>query len=473
MKIVCSQCNREYNFTVDQIHRFKYSVFPCIECKKLIKIATCPHCGTYYSITFSTSNREQYKLNCMKCKHDFSVSFPVIGDHNLEKTANNEKKNINKNISTIPAETDTHTADKPSYGSFPGSTKDKVKEKTKIASFNFFDIIEILQKALSAKKLITAGLGLVLMSLITMAYDALVAVLTENQIIATLSIVRDFFNLFPVALFFYIYLIIASALSKITYDEHNGISPSNREIVSCITGSLVPLTLGNVLLVLIATSILFLFGNIPVVGPFLFSLMYLPLYLLSVAVVILVITGFWFLPPVTITHGENITVNAKAFWNFLLKNHLKLVFVIPVLTIFSGIVFSAAYFIHFASYSLLAQIGDALLSKNGIKVYSAVPSNLLNIFGLSLFGADTSVFKSLMGNLNFSHFTGGFIIGTLLSLITVFLYSILISIIATVSTHVYMGMEKGLAIEEKKIIQILVILILFLLSLILFKKLIF
>ncbi len=468
MKIVCSQCEREYNFTNDQISRFKYSVFPCIVCKKLIKIAACPHCGTYYSITFSSANRDLYKLNCMKCNNDFTVSFPVIDENSTPQTVREKQSEITKG-SIATSHSNKEDIGRDQFDPFFKNKRMEPAEERKFDDFHLNDFITLLRKGLTGKKLLVAGAGILSMSIITLGYNALIALLRENELITRVSIIRDFLNLFPIALIFYLYLLTASAISKITVSEEKGIALSYGDIVNHTGKVLAPLTIGNLLLALTATSLLFLFGNIPVVGPVIFSFLYLPLYLLSVAVAVIIFIGIWFIPPLSVFHS-NLTGLSKSFGLFLYRHHLKLVFIVPVIILFSGIVFAFFYFIHFVSYSLLGLIGDILLMDEGIRIYSAVPSNLLELFGLSLFGADTSIFRTLLGNLNASHYIAGFIVGTALSVITVVLYSMMISIIATFATYIYTGIDSRVEIDEKRIIQILAILVLLLTAVILFKK---
>jgi hypothetical protein len=75
MQIFCSNCNTAHDVTYSQANSSESSVINCKKCDKQIKFQFCPHCGAFYSITFSNIKHGRYRYSCRKCMKDFAIEF--------------------------------------------------------------------------------------------------------------------------------------------------------------------------------------------------------------------------------------------------------------------------------------------------------------------------------------------------------------------------------------------------------------
>ena len=75
MQVFCSNCSTAHDVTHAQANNSDTSVIHCRKCDKKIKFQFCPHCGAFYSITFSNIKHGRYKYSCKKCMKDFAIEF--------------------------------------------------------------------------------------------------------------------------------------------------------------------------------------------------------------------------------------------------------------------------------------------------------------------------------------------------------------------------------------------------------------
>jgi hypothetical protein len=83
----------------------------------------------------------------------------------------------------------------------------------------------------------------------------------------------------------------------------------------------------------------------------------------------------------------------------------------------------------------------------------------------------SGLFRQLSINLGMTHHVSGFILGIIMMLITTLLLSAGVSLTATISSHIYIVMERGLTIDDKKKGAVFLILTLMLSVMLLLKKL--
>jgi transcription elongation factor Elf1 len=75
MQVFCSNCNTAHEVSRYQAGDKDRSVIHCRRCDKKIKLQFCPHCGSFYSITFANIKSGRYKYRCRKCMKDFAIEF--------------------------------------------------------------------------------------------------------------------------------------------------------------------------------------------------------------------------------------------------------------------------------------------------------------------------------------------------------------------------------------------------------------
>jgi len=278
-------------------------------------------------------------------------------------------------------------------------------------------------------------------------------------------------NLFPMAVIFSFYTLFASVVSKITLDRifHSKIT-GTEELIRFTLKNGPGVFAGNIIILLMASSILILFGKIPFLGPLLFSLAFLPIYLISIVIFILCFIGLWFYPPISAHRENGISGNLKNLMLFIKKHNLNIIFMIPVILLVAGITFSVIFFIHLSAFSLSIAMSRWLLNQDASMIFSSIPSLFIKASESTFAGLSSGIFKELNSSLMMTHHVGGFIIGVIFLAITVFLFSLALSITATVSSHIYIVMERGISIDDKKKAFVLFILVMMMTLLIMLKR---
>ncbi|MBP7734938.1 MAG: hypothetical protein KA369_03085 [Spirochaetes bacterium] len=480
MQITCASCKTSYNLTMDQILGLSSSILPCNACNKYIKITTCPHCKSYYSITFSSSQQTKYRLSCERCSREFEIEFPVIKEGVIaDDTPKREKKkppepsffkkllsSSKKNDSGEPAlsqkEDRAPSWDRP----VPGENRS--------SNFTLEGLLSICGTAFTAPKLATASIVIVIGFIFLLIGNWLVGVALGAVDLGANEYVKSLLTIIPFAILLFLYLMGASIISRMTLDTmHIATGASPPRISRFLAESLVPVFLANIIIFLVIDLVFILFGKIPVIGPVIFALLFFPIYFTSLCAVILLAIGFWFYPPiiaVSIPRGES---PITALMGFIRRRNFSLVYIIPLMTIITAVTFGAIYLLHYGSFALSIFLSKTVLGDEGLKTFSSIPSTLLQLSDLTIIGSDSGLYKSLLDNLLMTHAVGGIIIGVLFTSISILLFSAFISITATLSTRIFLMMEKGSDMDDTATIRLLALLVLLLLGVFLVKKIFF
>lgn len=423
----------------------------------------------------------QYSFKCKKCMKSFVVDFssgsrlkkeekPVtVKKPILEITEKKEKPPaINNNI-TVKAENNI-----PVMKSEPVQKESGIHIKGKTFSdLNLKEIFSIAFTAFSPQKLLISSLAVVAIALLLFAYNSMESLIFTSRAMKEYGDMRIFFNIFPLAIVFFVFILASSLVSKITIEKifFNRIPELSHSLVFAAR-IMAPVFICNVLILLLLNTVLVLFGKIPLVGPVVFSLLFLPVYVISFVILVVVFLGFWFYPPMVAFRNTGIAENMGNFYHFIKKHNFVLLYVIPIMAISEIIIFSGIYLLHYGSLSISIFFIRGISGENMGKLFSSLPPPLLRIAEPSLFGTDIGFFKSLMGGLSSAHHAGGAILGFVMAFISVLLFGIFISITATLSTHVYIMMERGIDIDDAKKGRLLFLLVMMLLGIFLMKMLV-
>jgi hypothetical protein len=189
--------------------------------------------------------------------------------------------------------------------------------------------------------------------------------------------------------------------------------------------------------------------------------------------VLLYTIGLWFFPSIIASSEGGIVDTVKEFLFFIRKHNFSLIYTILLMTFGTSLIFAAVYLLHYGALSLTFSLANAVLSEEGLKVFTAVPTPFLRISDMSVVNTNLNLFQSLIQGLIISHHVGGLILGVVFSTLTVLLIALLVSIMATVSARVYTGINRGQDIDDRMKIRLLVFFALVLLCLFLFKKVFF
>ncbi|TAL36625.1 MAG: hypothetical protein EPN93_07315 [Spirochaetes bacterium] len=534
MQISCSHCQARYSLSDDEIAGLTRSVFVCASCKTYIKITLCPHCNSSYSISFRASKDERYRLRCRRCENFFMVDFPAIQDP-MEAgprpvvpaahvrtapavaPARAEYRNgppvLPDTIEARPRQAIPATAAvraaAPAAPAFserraaepaiqappvimrerpsplpvrevrprvvtpePGLAQNKVVFKG--LTFRDFSLKELAAVALSALtrvKLVTAASGIFVSVMLLLAANRLgLSTLTAGS--SAPEIVRLALYFAPAMLLFLIYIFTASLIARATLDHvFTGADGGAPRMLSFAAGSLPQVCVNSALLLLLGNTVILLIGNIPLVGPVAYSLLFIPAYLISIMLIIVLVVGAWFYPPIIAYREPGIFKNTLHLYHFIRRHNLGLIPAALTLFTVTGFLCGIAYLLHWGAFSLTLKLSRVLLPSDTGRIFASVPGAFMKISDLLQGSPDRGVFVSVIEDLLFSHHVGGALLGIALVAISLTLFSAALSFTATLSTHVYLMMERDLDLDDRKKIRMLLVIVLLLAGALLVKKL--
>lgn len=470
MQVYCSNCNTAHEVTQNQAGEKERSVIHCSKCDKKIKLQFCPHCGSFYSITFANIKSGRYRYRCRKCMRDFAIEFseerqkpvlvrkPAISEEPpaLIQTPPPDEPEVEvKEIQTVPAE-------KIEVASFINNS---------ISSFSINELFAAAAGAFTFNRILVASGGVIMMLLIMAIFNQIEALWLSGKA-PMHPFAGSLLALFPLAIIFSLYTAASAIIARITLDMifHN--KPTGWDDIIRFSFRTAPSVFtGNVAVLLAVSALLVLFGKIPLLGPVIFSLVFLPVYLTGIMITLLCLIGIWFYPPISAHREGGIIGNMKNLMLFIKKHNLGLLYMIPVIILVSVISLSAIFLIHTAAFSFTISLSQWLIGTDGGGVFASIPAAFVKASEATISGLSTGLFRQLSVNLGMTHHVSGFILGIIMMLITTLLLSIAVSLTATVSSHIYIVMERGLTIDDKKKGAVFLILTLMLSVMLMLKKL--
>lgn len=473
MRIICSNCNTGQELALETKSDNKNPVIKCKVCDKKIKIQFCPHCSAFYSVTFSNIKTGNYRYKCRKCNKNFVINFDhtISESESIQENSTETTGNMNAGIPHVQKELQQHH--------LPRKKEEKQIEKGTsplsgegINSFTINEIFRAMAGSFSWNKIAAAAAGAAFILLATRLFIFLSMHFFTTPMSGTITGVL--ITLFPLAIIFSFYLLTASVIAKITLNETMSGEKIHAPELAHFTCAAAPsVLLSNAILIIAAASLLILFGKIPVLGPLLFALIFLPVYTTGVVLTLLVVIGFWFYAPIAAHRDNGIKANIKNLMLFIKKHNLNLIFIIPAMILLSSIVFGVIYIIHTAALTLTVRLSGDLLGNDSGMMLSSAPASIVKAAEPALAGTGGSAFRGLYDSLTFSHTSGGVILGASLFLLTAILFAIFITVTATLSTHVYIMMERGIYMDDRKKAGVMIILAASAASALLVRRLIF
>ncbi len=475
MQITCASCKTLYELTIEQIQGLSYSIIPCKNCSKFIKVTSCPRCGSYYSITFSSPQGSRYRMACEKCSHPLIIDFPLIKEPRQIDEIHKEKSPIKKFafFKSFATHKNKNDPREETLGSETRPERRRSASSTASTGFTLTNLFNICSSAINIPSLLTSGGAIIIIITLMIGYNVLMSIILESEAMAVSDYMKSILTVIPFAIILFTYIMAASLISRNIMNEialrpYFKLSKAFRFLIRSLT----PVFMANMILFIGIDLLFIVFGKIPVIGPVLFALLFLPIYLTSLFLVIFMAIGFWFYPPIIASSGNDPYSSLRRLARFIKKHNFSLIYFIPLLTVITTLVFFTIYLIHYGSFSLSLFLSRHILGSDGEKIFSSVPQQFLQISDLTLLGSHTGLFKSLIGNILVAHTISGFIIGIIFSMISVFLFAGFISITATLSTHVYLMMERGTDIDDANKTRMLLLVVLILLGMYLIKKII-
>ena len=484
MRVSCPNCKTAHEITDSQINRDYASVIICANCGKKIKFQFCPHCNAFYSITFSNIKSGNYTYQCKRCYNKFTIK--ISDDEKAGPISNRPQTHYNQQSRPIEKnEKINNTSEKIIFANkqnAPERTRgkniyeNKVHEKPKDAGAETFSISELFRYAYEAftlKKIIVSAMGITFMLAFLLILNSIMNFATATESDTTI-IASSVMNILPIAVIFSFYILSASLVAKITLNHivHSRSTGTGEIIKFAIKKG--PGIIGiNIILLFVISSLLIIFGKIPLLGPIFFSLAFLPIYLLSMAVLILSFIGLWFYPPIAAHDESGVFKNIKSLLLFIKRHNFSIILMIPVIFLITLVIFAAIFIIHISVFSFTTAISQLLIGQDVLMTLASIPGQFIKASQAALAGMNSGIYKELHQSLELSHHIAGFILGIIFLLMTIFLLSIPISVASTVSAHIYVLMERKNSIADKikvSVLPVLVILILLVILMILIKK---
>lgn len=474
MQVYCSNCNTPHTISYEEIKRLREPVINCSGCDKKIKMQFCPGCGAFYSITFSNIQPGNYRYKCRRCSMEFPIIIPAA--YPQAPAIDKQSKPV------MRAKPGTQGPDSPAYreqapAQGPGAERAAANAgsgitfmQNSINTFTVGELFSITATSFSRKKLIPAAAA-VLVMIILVRLTAMTRGMAASASLAGTGAAYILFSLMPAALILSFYMVAAAVISKVTLEKifYNR-EPQWDSIVFFALKKCPAIFICNAAAMILVSLVLILFGKIPLVGPLFFAVAFFPVYILSIVIAILVFAGIWFYPPVTAHRESGIFMNLKELLYFLKKHNLTLLYMIPVASMLALVTFAVVFMIHSFALTLTIAMSKAILSGDAAAIFSGIPAIFVKISGAALGGINGSIFRELSSELTIAHRLGGLILGASMTMISVLLISVFFSITATISTHIYIMMERGLTVDDRRKALTMFILFMFLAVIVMLKK---
>ncbi len=378
MQITCANCKTPYDLTLEQIRGLSYSILPCNTCNKFIKITTCPHCNSYYSITFSSAQQTRYRITCERCARPFDIEFPVIkeaakdGKNRMKTKQAKEGFSFLKKIFPADKKPDhREPAPSPSRQQNPPTIKEQPAVRSgRPMNFTLETLFSICASSFTIPKIVTASTAIMASFLVFLTGNWLVHIAFDLGELAGNVFIKSLLNIVPFAIILFLYIITAAVISRITMNSMYALSGSSRQgIAQFLARAIIPVFLSNIIIFFIINLVFILFGKIPVIGPVLFAVLFLPIYLTSLCAVILLAIGFWFYPPIiaaTIPDGHS---PVKGLFRFIRTQNFRLAYTIPLMIIITAVTIAAIYMLHYGSFSLSLLLSKTVLGDDDMKIF--------------------------------------------------------------------------------------------------------
>lgn len=472
MNITCSNCKRRYIVTRQEIDSLPGQTMTCRGCGRFIRIALCPFCETSYAITYSRAPASRYEISCQRCGNSFSVGFEqpttaAAGSDRTERQAPRETPARPK--PSPPVERERVEREQPEET--PSAPAPRREAKRVHPGISASSALSAFASAFMPRKLLFAAGGILLMIALFDLADTLIALMHRLPGAGESPLLASFAGFLPVMIFFFSYLITAAPIAGITLAGMSGLPEISWKRHLAFLGRRIGQVFALCLLALLLASVLLtLFGKIPLIGPVLYALLFLPIYLASVAMVMFAVIGFWFYPPVLAVEPSSFTGGIARLALFVKRHNFTLALIIPIAGMAAVLVLTLITLVHHGALSMALMLSSPVMGPEHARVFTAIPFSLQQVIDFPFILNRIRVTQSFIGGLILSHHVGGAIVGGTLALASLFIYSAVVSFMATASAFMYRVMEQEGEVDNRRKIEALAMIVLVLAALFLFKK---
>jgi len=490
MKITCTACSSKYSLSREQIDALPFSVMDCSTCRQRIKIIICPDCSSCYTVSFAGVASPRYMMNCKRCGRSFVVVFPTdqrgssalkdpLPGQSIEKKVPPAPERSGRNIQRTRIEKPSHAPRSPFISkvekkSPPGiaaspQQRDNNQRGSEPSLPGNFEVAEVLAAVTGAFSLSRTGAAFA--GILTMMIS-LGLMKSMGSLLQRVPLLGGLWPWLTAGVIFFIYTVAASGMALASFEEmFFKRSLSFGAMTAFMTRSAPSLFGASLLVLIMAEAALLLFGLIPVVGPLLFALLFLPVYGLSLGAVLLVSVGFWFYPPLVAHRKSGVGENVRNIFDFIKKHNLKLIIVIPILAVLSAVIVMVLLLLHQGALMVSAHLAAGIMGPDLAPVLSSVPLSLQSLSDFAGMARAAGGYGMYLGSLLSSASIGGMLLGLVMAGITALLGAIAFSAVSSLSTYAYVALERGSDPGNRKKIFLLLVMILFMVMLLLFRRL--
>jgi hypothetical protein len=461
VKILCSSCGRAH--AVDK--PVNGDSFNCAECGKPVKVIICPECSVVYSITYAELTSPGYRMSCRKCRAVFTVSFSA------EYAAMKQKKSGDRAFTGRGSEPSLPVAlpveKKPNRAANPPLNKPAVPETgaafTKPGSEPLFakrgsdplrhtvNLSAFLEKCgafFTLKNLLITAIGTSASLVLSGIISSISSATGAQGFTADLLLTMNGFILLAG------YTVTASLLCL----RENGRVGSPADSVVFLIKSASRALMLFTALALALSGVSAIVSLIPLVGPVLFALLFLPAYVAFIVLGIAGVVSFWFYPPVTAGSRGGLAEGMKRLITFTKRHNFRLIYLIFIISAVSALLGGLLYTANFLSIKLCVTFLGGMVPEEAAKVYASIPPGMHRIFDVAQAGTDIGTMKLFMESLLASHQLAGLILGTAIALISLFIVSSFVICLAALSYQAYILLEEGYDIDDGALLRLLGIL---------------
>ena len=472
IRFTCTGCDSSYSLTRGEVAKLPGSVMTCGTCGKKIKIAFCPDCGTSYSITYSAPMKQRYTLTCRRCTADFPIEFPEIRDAlpKLPPAPPVQRKapvSVKKQTDA-PVKREKIIIEERVPGNRGGGSGEHLLSLPDRSFLQGF--LALLAGVFGIRRLAFASAAVIALFILLGVTDFAESTLQNAALVKGSVFLLHLLNFFSIFAISFILTLSNTVMARLCLGELDPkIDTAPGSMIAFAASRALPVLAGNVALLLALNALLVIFGTIPLVGPILYALLFLPVYVLSVATVLVSAVAFWCLSPVLAHHG-GIASSIAEFFGFVKRQNLNLLIVIPVLVIITAVFTALLNLVHQSAMALLLAVSRSVLGGEAGRIFSTVPLGLQRAVNFPQMLSSLRSLSLFLGDLLFSYQAGGFILGITLGLISVALLSVVFSFIGSLAAQAYFLMENRRQMDARRKIELLVVIFLVLAVLYLFKK---
>jgi hypothetical protein len=407
-----------------------------------------------------------YPLKCRKCGKSFAVSFVT---KNKEKKEKNEVPH-QKKVLAFGVDDHYHQAKPQQNHRENASHEERFNDTHREETYFSVDVIKnYVLSIFHLKKIAISFAGVFTLFVLLSLMSWFESFLEKLEFIRLNLYFLHLLNFFEIFCFAAGIASIHSVIAYQTEAQGKGRILSFSEIAVFALSRSLPLLALSFGIILLFNGLMVLFGSIPFIGPVLYALLFLPVYVLSIALVLFGSVAFWFYPPLLACSNESRS-SIIEFINFMQRHKTSLLpfllLVIVLASVFAGLLLM----LHGIGISIAISFSKSILGDEFFRMVSGVSLNVGDALNFRGFFSRFLILHHLMKDLLLGYRLGGMILGFVLFLLSGAVYSIILSGTGTISAWAFRAIESEERAYAKKVKNILITLMLLLAVMYLFKK---